>query len=288
MYRATTVACVLLAALPALAQDALQDWELIRDARAKAVLAHTSYDNGLTIALRCVDGGYEALLAGLPAQSSRTQSRPIGIAFGDNEMDMQRWSIATNETIAVGETPAPFARKLREGGRLQVLVPDGAGEGRNLRYDLTLPASSASIDATLTACERPLVDPRDAELEAIPDDGLPGGFTWATLPRGEYPSSSRYARGFAVITCMTSPNGQLRDCMVESEHPHDGKFGDAAMRAVRRARVAGPEGAGAPVPPGMVKFRQVFTLAGYETPEERERIRTQPREPFGRGDTMRE
>jgi len=171
--------------VPAMAQDATRDWDMHRNTRADSVLAYTVFDNGLGIAVRCIDGAYEALLSGLPA-APEGMTRTLGVAFGDDEMSMQRWSVATDDTIAVGERPAPFARQLREGGRLQILVPDGAGAGRNLRYDITLPASTTSIDETLTACQRPLVDPRDAELEALPDDGLPRSFQWARRPELQY------------------------------------------------------------------------------------------------------
>lgn len=54
-------------ALPAVAQDAARDWDLHRNTRTDAIMAYTVYDNGLGIAVRCVDGGYEAFLSGLPA-----------------------------------------------------------------------------------------------------------------------------------------------------------------------------------------------------------------------------
>lgn len=283
-----SAAAVLAVALPALAQDASQDWDLVRDADAKVVLAHTGYDNGLGITLRCVDGGYQAILSGLPSAGPRARVRPISIAFGDDSFRTRSWNVATTDTIAVGPTPAPFARVLRKGGRMQIVIPNGGGEGRNLRYDLTLPASSTSIDETLTACGKPLDDPRDALLEDLGETGLPGGFSWARMPRPEYPSGSRYATGFAVVTCVTNPDGALSDCVVETEHPRDGGFGDATLRATRRARAQLASSPGAPLPTVLVEFRANYALPGYETREQRERARAQPAAPFQRGDTTRE
>ena len=266
------LACVV--ALPALAQDAPLDWEVHRNTRTDAVMAFLVFDNGLGIAVRCIDGAYEALLSGLPAAGDG-ETRTLGVAFGDDELSMQRWRVARNDTIAVGERPAPFARKLREGGSLRILVPGGGGGGRNLRYDLTLPASSASIDETLTSCQRPLTDPRDAELDALPDGGLPTSLDWARRPQLSYPANPRYGRGFAVASCMANPDGSLRDCTVDSEHPHDGGFGASTLRAIRRARVHDPANPGAPVPPAMVSFRARFLIEGYDTREDREAMREQ-------------
>lgn len=274
MKRAFTVLLTCTIALPALAQDTARDWDMHRNTRTEAVMAFTVFDNGLGIAVRCIDGAYEALLSGLPAAGEH-ETRTLGVAFGDDEMAMQRWSVARDDTVAVGERPAPFARKLREGGRLQILVPGGGGGGRNLRYDLTLPASSTSIDETLNACERPLVDHRDLELDALPDDGLPRSLLWVRAPQAEYPSGARYGRGFAVVSCLVNPDGTLRDCAVESEHPHDGGFGASTLRAVRKARVRDTENSEAPVAPAMVSFRARFMMEGYETREDRRAYREQ-------------
>ena len=258
-------------ALPAMAQDAGRDWDLHRNTRTDAIMAYTVFDNGLGIAVRCVDGGYEAFLSGLPP-AGRGETRTLDVAFGEGELNPQSWNVGVNDTIAVSSFPAPFARKLRQGGRLQIRVPDGGGPGRALRYDLTLPASPGSIDETLAACGRPLVDPRDAELDALPDTGLPENLVWARRPVVDYPSRSRYARGFAVVTCLVDPDGALRDCTAETEHPRDGGFGEATLQALRRARVRDTGGL-TDLPPVMVSFRVNFVIQGYETREDRERMR---------------
>lgn len=258
------------AALPAMAQDAARDWDLHRDARAETVMAYTVFDNGLGIAVRCIDGGYEAFMSGLPSAGDG-EIRTLDVAFGEDELSPQSWNVGVDDTVAVSSFPAPFARKLRQGGRLQIRVPDGAGAGRPLRYDLTLPASPTSIDETLTACGRPLVDPRDAQLAALPDTGLPENLVWVRRPQVRYPST-RYARGFAVVTCLVSPDGALRDCTVETEHPREGGFGEATLQAVRRARVRDTGGL-TDLPPVLASFRVNFVVDGYQTREDRERIR---------------
>ena len=266
---ASLLACAV--ALPALAQDASADWDIVNDQRRKLLVAYTRFDNGVSIATRCADGGFEAVISGLPP-AGRATTRPLRIAFGDDDLVESRWGVATDDTIAISELPAPFARELRAGGRLRIQVPAGAADGRNLVYDLALPASSGSIDQTLTTCNRPLVDPRDAELDALQQDGVPRNLAWAVRPRPDFPSTN-YARGFAVATCVTNPDGSLRDCAVESEHPRDGRFGQAALAAARRARLQNLAEPGAPVPVTRVLYKTHFIMSGYQTREDEARQR---------------
>lgn len=268
---AVLLACAV--ALPALAQDADRDWDVLREPDKKLTAAFTLFDSGLGIATRCVDESYEVVIVGLPPAGADSDTRELRVAFGDDEPAAQLWNVAINDTTAVSSLPAPFARKLRQGGRLRITIPGGAEGGRNLLHDVVLPASSVSIDETLTVCDRPLVDPRDAELDALPDSGLPTNLVWATPPRPTYPSRARYGRGFAMVMCLTSPDGSLRECSVEAEHPQDGGFGAAALRGTRRARVANAESPTDPVPVAAVLFRNTFFIDGYQTPAERQALR---------------
>lgn len=271
MKRFLAALLVCATAFPALAQDADQDWDVMNDPRKKLTVAYTQFDNGVGIATRCVDGGFEVILSGLPP-AGRATTRPLRIAFGDENLAESRWTVAINDTVAVSELPAPFARELRAGGRLRILVPNGASEGRNLLYDLTLPASSVSIDQTLTTCNRPLVDPRDAELDALQEDGVPVNLAWAVRPAPEYPASN-YARGFAVATCVANPDGTLRDCAIETEHPRDGRFGAAALAGAQRARLQNMAEPGAPIPLTLVLYKTHFIMSGYQTREDERRQR---------------
>ncbi len=271
MKRSLSALLACAVALPALAQDAAADWDLTNNERNRLMVAHVQFNNGLAIAARCADGGFEAVIGGLPPAGQAT-SRPLRIAFGDEPLYDTRWTVATDDTVAVAELPAPFARKLREGGRLRVLVPNAAADGRNLMYDVQLPVSSGSIDRTLTTCERPLVDPRDAELDALAEDGVPANIGWLSRPTARYPRTT-YARGFAVVMCVSNPDGSLRDCEIESEHPREGGFGEAALGAARRARLRNLAEPPAPVPTLRIAYKTQFVLEGYETPEERQRRR---------------
>ena len=166
--------------------------------------------------------------------------------------------MAESASVAISDRPSPLARDIREGGKMQIIVPGGAEGGRNLRYVLDLPASSTAIDEALQACDRPLVDPRDAELDALEDNGLPMNIEWARAPQPSYPEGRTYTRGFATVTCLTRPDGRVRDCVVETEHPIDGGFGEAAIDATRRARLQSKDGG--EVPLGMIQFRTNFLM----------------------------
>ena len=265
---AATALSVVLIAFPALAQDGGSDWDLLRDSRGSRTTALVAYDNGLAIMVRCNRHAYEAVIMGLPPAEGPT--RTLRIAMGDTALEEQSWNVAVDNTLAVSDFPAPFARELRTGGQLRVVIPGGGGNGRNLRYDLTLPASNAAIDETLTACERPLVDPRDAEIRSIGEDGLPEGVDWVIRPRPSFPADIDATQGFTVLTCLNNPDGTLRDCVVETEHPPGAGFGEAALRATGNARLGSTATPDEPLPIRHMTFRVKFVVEGYDPRRRRE------------------
>lgn len=271
--RRLAVLPILALSTSALAQEQ-GDWEVHRDERERIVAAFLPTTTGLAILVRCQDSAFTAYVAGLPKDDRDT--RTLGSAFGDDEISDRRWQSGSEGTSAFSSLPAPFARKLREGGRLQLRVPGGGEGGRTVRYVLDLPPSSAAIDETLTACDRPLVDPRDAELEAVEENGLPTQVEWVRQPRISYPST-RYARGFASVSCISHTDGSARDCVVETEHPHDAGFGEAALRGMRHARLRNRLNPDQPIPPSRFTFDVPFIVRGYETSEDRELMRESAR-----------
>lgn len=243
----------------AVAQDASDDWELIREPRTKTVFAYIPTTTGLTIGLRCVDGAYGAIIGGLPEAARNVRVRTLNIRMGDWSRDT-RWSITTDRTAAVADYPAPLARRLRNGGDVSILIPGGGDGGRNLRHDLVLPVSSAAIDETLTACGRPTNDPRDDLLPDIGDSGLPDGVTWSRPPRPTFPDTNQHLQGEAVVSCLVTPEGRLERCEVESEFPANGRFGQAALASTRDARVSSPDEIVGEYVPRLVGFRVNFRL----------------------------
>jgi hypothetical protein len=235
------------------------DWDLRRDDRAKLTVAFVAFDNGLAIGARCTEGGYQFAISGLPPVT--TDTRPLRIGFNGAAPEVQTWYVATSKATAISSFPAPFARQLRLGGRLDIVVPGGAANGGNLRYVVTLPASGSAIETTLDACSRSLVDPRDSHIE-IGENGLPEGVDWTTPPRLQYPATAT-GNGFATLTCLTQADGRVRDCVVEAEYPASAGFGRAALRAMGRARLGNAANPDRPLPVQMISFTTSFCLDGY-------------------------
>jgi len=231
------------------------DWDMIRDPAKKTVAAYVSLDSGVSVILRCTNKVYAALVARLPGALGDT--RVLHLSYGDHSHP-ETWNVVTSPTVAMSALPAPFARKLRDGGMLSIMTPDGAGPGRNLTHHLHLPASSTAVDETLTACEKPLEDPRDALLPDLGEGGLSAGVTWERPPRPNYPALARYSAGFAMLSCMALPDGRVNDCVVESEFPADGGFGRATLSSVRDARLKASDGA--PITPRLIVFRTNFMM----------------------------
>lgn len=246
-------------ALPALAQDAAPDWEILRDPAKEAVAAFTAFDSGVAIGVRCMKGGLGVVLSGLPPKGG--DRRTLRLGFGDDPVRDETWIPTVDPTAAVTEFPARLARRLREGGTLNIVAPGAAEGGRNLRFVVELPASASAIDSVLTECGKPLVDPRDADIDAAGAPAFPAGMNWVRPPRPAYPREAyfdRIASGYAVMSCNTRDDGALTACEVESEHPLGSGFGRAALESLERARVGWVENRSAPVGVRRIVFRVNF------------------------------
>lgn len=252
----------LAATTSAVAQEAVADWDVINDPSRKLLTASTTFDNGITIGLRCMDGRYDALIAGLPPAAETAVMRSMSLQFGDDEAQVRDWYVSVDRAVAVSDLPARLARQLREGGVLHLRVREAGEGGRRLRYDLDLPASTAQIDSTLTACNRPTTDPRDTQLAGLETTGLPGSVDWDVPPRPAYPRGMTYDRGFAAVTCIARADGSLSDCAIESEYPLDGGFGREALSSTRHARLRNTTTPGAAIEPRMIVYRTVFRKEG--------------------------
>lgn len=233
------------------------DWELQRDAESESIFAYVPLTTGLVIAVRCTKGSFDAVIAGLPEARRNDRTRTLRIGLRGEHAHDTRWNVTTDRTVAIADYPAPFARELRAGGAMTITIPNGGGEGRNLRHEIELPPSSSAIDQTLSACDRPLTDPRDALLPQIEDGGLPRGIVWDRAPRPTFPHSA-YASGYAVVSCLMTAQGRLDQCVLEAQQPADSAFGRAAMRATADARLTSPAETPGQYTPRIVAFRVHF------------------------------
>ena len=237
-WQATLAIVVLAFTTPAGAQEtATQDWALVESPEHNAVIAITSFDNGITLAGRCVNGVFDVTVAGLPP--SRGYSRIVRVSVGDEALRQETWTVGADPAIAFSRLPAPFARRLAVGGKLQIAIPGTDGQ-RGTRYVMELPPSPTTLERTLTACGRSLVDPRDTNLDRDAPDGLSEGLDWAMRPRIELPDSVRgryVTRATVTTSCVVAETGALTDCLIESEHPGGFGHGREVVRSLRTARV---------------------------------------------------
>lgn len=275
MKTALILTTMLTFALPAVAQEAAGDWDLTVKPEEKLTIAYTEFDNGLLLGARCQGSTFQVLIGGLPeapaARDLMSARRMLGISFGDDTISDQGFMIADNRRVAFSELPSSLARSMRKGGRMQIVAEGAAEGGRNLRYVIELPPSNAAIDQALGACGHPLVDPRDSEFDALGDDGLPADIKWRREPVTEYPQGRTFTAGFAVVTCLGRPDGQLSDCVVETEFPANGGFGAAALKATRSGRLVNRDGG--PVPLTRIVYRTNFRMDGGSDPSTGSRIR---------------
>lgn len=258
---------VLFGSAPALAQSGA-DWDMRRDNRANLKVAFTAFDNGLAIGVRCTDGVFEVAIAGLPLAPDNMDFRPLRIGLGGSEVFEERWFVASERGTAISSMPAPLARELRQGGRMDIVIP-GAGEGgRNIRYVMDLPSSAMAIDETLGACGRTLEDPRDALLPELAADGSLMGRVWERAPRPQYPSTGA-GFGFVTLSCIGTASGDLEQCLIEAEYPPRQGFGRAALRAAGQSRLKPSDDGEA----GLIVFRSTFYLDGFQ-PDRRPHVPT--------------
>lgn len=254
-----------LAAASAQAQATQDDWDITESPERRLFAASTTFSSGIAVILRCVNGQFDAVITGLPAVEPGTEWRTVSLQFGEAPAGATLWFVGTNPSSVISRLPAPLARRFREGGVVKLRIEDPGQAGRRLRYDLELPASAANIDRALSACGRPTSDPRDALLQGVENSGLPGDIVWDRAPEPRYPEGRTFDRGFVVTSCLTRQDGELTDCIVESEYPLGGGFGEEALRPAGRAKVRLDADPSAPVPTRMIIYSTNFrTMSAIE------------------------
>lgn len=136
-------------ASPAFAQDPAEDWDLTVNAEQQLTLATLDFGDNV-LALRCRAGVLDLLLTGVPVSIGTTRS--VRVSAGALVDESQTWVAWTGQPILGATDPARLAGELRAGGLFDIRVDRETDADRPLRYQLTLPASAASVDAVLTAC----------------------------------------------------------------------------------------------------------------------------------------
>lgn len=240
--------------------QAVDDWDIDRDARARQVTASVIYSDGSGIATRCTAGSFEVLLAGLPPPPDDGDFvRTLTIGLGDDEAYPQTWLRGESPGVAFSLLPARIARALREGGRLRIASPGSEGSEPSV-IAIDIPPSPAAINETLSACDRPIEDPRDEGRSWLVSQS-PSPLSWSRPPRPDYPDraiSGGLVRGIAAVSCRATVEGRLEDCEVEMEHPSGFDLGREALLATRGGRLA--SGDGSPIEPTIITFRVHYEM----------------------------
>ncbi|RZJ16925.1 MAG: energy transducer TonB, partial [Brevundimonas sp.] len=117
-----------------------------------------------------------------------------------------------------------------------------------LSPDVPPPPVTVNVEATkkedrVEYSGPPVIVPGPPPPPAPPAPPRPSVITnpsWARQPRGEFPSraqSRNIETGSATVNCGVNPNGSTTDCNIVSEDPAGAGFGQAALTAMRSARL---------------------------------------------------
>lgn len=217
-----------------LAQDVGDDWDLVQDPERNLTMAVLAFDSGPAVAVRCVAGRFEVILTGLPESDEQTVTLELG--FGDEELRDTTWWGSEVSGLLASTRPGLTARRFRQGGDLNIVVPAKEGEARR-RFVMDIVPSVSAINAVLTECDQPIEDTRiPGDQWVLPD--YPVAPSWQRRPTPTFPDRAvnNSSWGLVFLSCIAMPDGAVRQCQVDSEGPPNLGFGEAALASVRTAR----------------------------------------------------
>jgi len=247
----TAVAVALGAGLfasPALAQQTNDDWDLTVQPGAFLTAATLNFGANL-VAVRCRGKTLDVLVSGVPAAGST--NRPVRLSVGGIDDEQQIWRSTPGGAVISPPNPERVARQLRSGGTLDLRVGEVAADGQfpatpPRRYSLPIPPSAAAIDRVLSACDRPLQNPRDAVPAA-------DAIAWTLAPSPAFPTKAQRAgveQGLVRLSCLVGDGGRLEACEVVAASPPGMGFEEAALAATGAAALdleAAPQDRGSAV-----------------------------------------
>lgn len=231
------------------------DWELINTNRGNTVAAAAQFDNGITLIARCQNRqAFDLLIGGLPDSSAKRRTLQVGV--GENSrMRNVEWLSGADRKSAFSLYPMSLARDLMRGGTIRIRVPGQNGAPSTL-YVMETEPSVTAIAETLTACDKPLVDPRDArETEMLEE--LPADIEWARRPMPSpdaIGNAATHLETYVVVSCLTAEGGALKDCRIESANPFNERINRIVLDASRNGRLRLKVSGEAPLPDREISY----------------------------------
>lgn len=118
-------------AMPALAQDGAEDWDLTVDPARQLTLASLDF-GGNALALRCQAGVLDFLVTGTPVSTEAV--RTVRVTAGGIADERQAWQTQPGLPVLSAYEPDRLARQLRAGGDLDLRIEPVATGERALRF----------------------------------------------------------------------------------------------------------------------------------------------------------
>lgn len=224
-WRSILIAAVGIGAAAQANAQTSDDWDVSTDAGRRLTVASVEYESGALLRVQCQAGQLDVAISGLPA--SPADSRPYARSLPDGRLIQSYWTGAPATGTLLSGEPVRDARSFKAGGALK--LASGADAHPPLSIDLDLPSQSNGIDQVLTACGRPLVDPRDM-LIAVNDLML-------EAPSLEISDkAARYSDIRIEISCVVAA-GRLAECQSDHETPTAPEAGEDTARLANGHRL---------------------------------------------------
>lgn len=221
------MAMVALSATTAAAQESSDGWDVSRDAASDRTIASVSYDGGLSLGVRCLQGTLDVIVIGLP--TGTTADPELTMSLGAAPEETSAWLRGPQGELLSFSAPR-HGRLLAQAGT--VTFSGARAEGGVWRQTVDLPQDGSGVDQALQACGLRLRDERD--LRPSVDELLTEDY-FVVAP--EFPEITTGQRSFEV-SCIVAEAGRLTNCVTEQIRPRDDTAAPALAAALEAAELS--------------------------------------------------